>query len=51
MCKMTAYARQAKDKGMITWVTEINLRARRKSGQMLAQMAKNKKRSKGGRKK
>jgi len=37
---MTAYAWQAKDNGMITWATEINLRARRKAGQMLIVMKK-----------
>jgi hypothetical protein len=39
-----AYAPQAKDQRMIAWATEINLRARRKAGQMLAQMAKEGKR-------
>jgi hypothetical protein len=32
------------------WATEINLRAKRKAGEMLAKMAKEGKRSKGGRK-
>lgn len=37
---MAAYARQAKDKEMILWVTEIKVRAERRAGQLLAEMPK-----------
>lgn len=38
---MAAYARQAKDKEMLVWVTEIKVRAERRAGQLLAEMPKN----------
>jgi hypothetical protein len=36
---MAAYARQAKDQEMILWATEIKVRAERKAGEMLTEMA------------
>lgn len=38
---MAVYARQAKDKEMLVWVTEIKVRAERRAGQLLAEMPKN----------
>lgn len=45
---MAAYARQAKDTELVEWATEIKVRAERRAGEMLTDMAKSGKRASTG---
>ena len=47
---MQTYAAQAKDTELITWATEIRMRAERRAGALLIEMAERKERAKGGEK-
>ena len=45
---LAAYARQAKDRDMVAWATEIKLRAERRTGELLLETAKSAQRNTGG---